>query len=1029
MNSITASSNSISYIYNVFTASRYDDREFKDILIDHDAANFSSRDIEQFTTLQRISKSKLILNKKRITSFRFDIDEILFIDIVNLNISVDVITFHIVLVQISFLLCLADMNRLRLYLNNLINMLIEERSINKVLFRKELYATHSDQIKRFQIQILMSSKSLIRNEEMILDLQIDMKIEHHSIKMMSNFHTNMKKKYHSMIRRYDHAFLLWNILAQSLITKSFDQNFCFFIEIELRRFHRRFDHFSTRRLQTILDRFDHETNFQTIEYFIKFCHHCQVHEKFSSRFSITLKDDLEFNFNIIVYIFYLKIKIDVNKSILHVMNKTTRFQIERWLKDIIAQHVWNQLRICWIDIYFESLDFIISNANKQFIVWKFKQYAFNMSIRINTVSIETHHSIDMIERYHDLLRKVYAIIIAKISNIDSNSTLQMTFKALNDFVELNELIFTLLVFETYFRMIEMNAFSSTITQRFVAMRKVMNEIRKSIAVRQVNDALNIRNDSFSILIHALSLNSDVFMYRERNDNQSKSWKNSFKLLITNDESMIIELSSDSTKFQSTTIKSYYDDHIDLENSSLFISIIDSSIIAFVSKSSIMSQSNDQFVVSNQESKFEISSNSSKRDRNRFRKYFASTAYLSFVFNTIVDFALDFISISLFAVASKLDSIVHIALFQFAAFRQKKIIDLIEKNVFQSINKNDVSLNVRIFNSRFVDKIKHFDTDKAYEKSQLVVQTFNDQNKNLMLIQSSIIQRINQRLIVCLIVVFSNMNLYLKNIIQTYVQSITSLNRDFFVRSSVELIKHLDIVSNSILKMIKSLYDVLEIDNHWFVIYHAHHVNKLDMIQSIYDLCLVHTNMKIDTSSILQISLKNDHSHTNRSYTNMRIVDMQIDDTLILIDANFSAAEEKTIINVKIMIKSRNCLDSNSSLKFNDTIIERQENDIYLRQISQFDHLQLIQNVDIAITSSKDKIRLALISKKQYVTQRARNAYVASICQSKASFDLFLAVQSIEVSSKNITTLNKRLQWQIDNHSRDLKYVKLDSTTL
>jgi hypothetical protein len=131
--------------------SKYDDREFKSILIDHDAANFSSEDIEQFTILQRISNSKLILNKKRITSFRFDIDEIFFIDIVNLNIFVDVITFHIVLVQTSFLLCLADMNRLRLYFNNLINILIEERLINKVLFRKELYATHSDQIKRFQI--------------------------------------------------------------------------------------------------------------------------------------------------------------------------------------------------------------------------------------------------------------------------------------------------------------------------------------------------------------------------------------------------------------------------------------------------------------------------------------------------------------------------------------------------------------------------------------------------------------------------------------------------------------------------------------------------------------------------------------------------------------------------------------------------------------------------------------------------------------------------------------------------------------
>jgi hypothetical protein len=61
-----------------------------------------------------------------------------------------------------------------------------------------------------------------------------------------------------------------------------------------------------------------------------------------------------------------------------------------------------------------------------------------------------------------------------------------------------------------------------------------------------------------------------------------------------------------------------------------------------------------------------------------------------------------------------------------------------------------------------------------------------------------------------------------------VQSVTSLNRDFFVHSSVELIKHLDIDPNSILKVMKPLYDVLEADNHCFASYHAHHVNMLEM---------------------------------------------------------------------------------------------------------------------------------------------------------------------------------------------------------
>jgi hypothetical protein len=125
----------------------------------------------------------------------------------------------------------------------------------------------------------------------------------------------------------------------------------------------------------------------------------------------------------------------------------------------------------------------------------------------------------------------------------------------------------------------------------------------------------------------------------------------------------------------------------------------------------MFQSNDQLVVLiDQKSKSKILSNSFKRDRDRSRKYLASTAYLSFVFNTIDDldlaFAFVFVSTSIFvfAIVFKFDSIVHIALSQFAAFRQKEINDLIKKNVFRSISKNDVSSDVRIFNFEFVTRL-------------------------------------------------------------------------------------------------------------------------------------------------------------------------------------------------------------------------------------------------------------------------------------------------------------------------------------
>ena len=64
-------------------------------------------------------------------------------------------------------------------------------------------------------------------------------------------------------------------------------------------------------------------------------------------------------------------------------------------------------------------------------------------------------------------------------------------------------------------MIESDVFS-IITQRVVVMRKTIKKIRKNIVTRQINDAINTRNDSSIESIHDLSLNSDVLMFREKN---------------------------------------------------------------------------------------------------------------------------------------------------------------------------------------------------------------------------------------------------------------------------------------------------------------------------------------------------------------------------------------------------------------------------------------------------------------------------------------------------------------------------------
>ncbi len=49
--------------------------------------------------------------------------------------------------------------------------------------------------------------------------------------------------------------------------------------------------------------------------------------------------------------------------------------------------------------------------------------------------VEAHYSIEMIERYHESLRRIYSIFVAEIPDIDLESALQMSFKALNDSIE------------------------------------------------------------------------------------------------------------------------------------------------------------------------------------------------------------------------------------------------------------------------------------------------------------------------------------------------------------------------------------------------------------------------------------------------------------------------------------------------------------------------------------------------------------------------------------------------------------------
>jgi hypothetical protein len=143
-----------------------------------------------------------------------------------------------------------------------------------------------------------------------------------------------------------------------------------------------------------------------------------------------------------------------------------------------------------------------------------------------------------------------------------------------------------------------------------------------------------------------------------------------------------------------------------------------------------------------------------------------------------------------------------------------------------------------------------------------------------------------------------------------------------------------------------------------------------------------------------------------------VIGLQTDDTLILADDEFVALEENKLVRAHLTSKKREKLNLIISIKFNDELIIliNDDNTLLLTQSKQFDQIKLINlSFSINLTSSREEIRKMITLKDQYVAQRARDTYIATISQLEAFFDLSFAVQIINSKEKDAKRLNQRLQ--------------------
>jgi hypothetical protein len=719
----------------------------------------------------------------------------------------------------------------------------------------------------------------------------------------------------------------------------------FFTESELRQLHRRFGHPRTERLYKLLTEAGHDVQMSALEEIAKVCHACQKHSPAPHRFKFSIKDECDFNYEVIIDVVHIG-----GHNALHVIDQATSFQTATFLKNMSARDAWNALCKCWIYVYQGPPDNVVHDPGTNFSSEEFRQHARIMGVTCKEQPVEAHWAVGKIERAHGPLRKAYETLHEDLSpGVDKETVLQMACKCLNDTAGKNGLVPTLLVFGAYPRINYDSPPSPDIQTRANAVQKAMKKVREMRAKDKVKDALNMRNGPIP---HTdIKLQDDVMVWREK-----EKWTGPWKVLDVQESDVWVDVNG-ARKFRKTQVKPY---HREKRSPQPPTTQVNAAPRQLETRRMVRVE-----IPAKAPQVFYIEQFLTEKEKNDF------------------------------ALAEKLRSEGKITT-PGQAFEQSdrtEIDDLLLQGVFRFTKFDEAEhRGINIFGTRLVREVKG-KTTKPYEKSRLVVQGFGDDGKKDILTQAPTIQRMSQRLMFALgpsLIASYGLWGELRDITQAYIQSSQPLKRYILARLPKELQN--DYPKGTLLQVVRPLYGLAEAGAYWFNTYHNHHKNKLSMKTSTFDPCLLIRTTGKETFGLTAL---------------------QTDDTFSFVTEDMSRAEQRELEAAELRAKDKTRLTENQPLEFNGGRIELlQDGIIEFTQKGQASQLRVIDPT-------------APDAAQQYVAQRARGAYISSICQPEAAFDLSTAAQVREPQKEDFEALNTRIQWQIDNPARGLRFVPIN----
>ena len=718
-----------------------------------------------------------------------------------------------------------------------------------------------------------------------------------------------------------------------------DLAYSLYTETELKRLHRTFGHPTVEALINLLRRANpDEMNAEarkSLQEITNSCTVCVQNASRPRRFKVTIgSDDLRFNHIIAVDVMYLS-----GRAILHIVDEATHYNAASFLRKMSSAETWKTIVRCWTAVYLGPPDFLRVDQGTNFVSKEFCASAEAEGIKVLPAPIESPETLSHVERYHAPLRAAYTKIRSSLGRSESDAdVLQMAVKAVNDTIGPEGLCPTLLVYGAIPRPAKLTP-AETQLARAKALDSAMDSVRKEQAKRRVAFALKHykgpkgKEDSNKLL--TLPAFSPVYVYRT----STTRWEGPYPFIQIDGETCVVQLPSGRKIFRSTAVRR--------------------SVPVAEKENSRGSEARDKEVLA--ETRTQPDKNGSEDDieldRNVLNAMFGDSDL------------------------KVADNDEH----DFCQSRQTELEGLKRRETFEIVQMNAIPKRTQIYGSRWVDTIKYID-GKRKEKSRLVSQNFRDRGASTIATKSPTVSRLGQRIAVATAAIIPEHTSYIRDISQAYVQSESSLERSIYLYPPPEM----GLGEEEVLLVKKPLYGIPESGLHWFLTYHTHHVERLGMMATKGDVCVLYKRGETTPKGLVALQVDDSYGHGEEKFL-----------------------QEEETHSKRFQCKPRTLLTPGKPAPFNGTTIR-------------------IQNDGSHHLEQSGKLRGLCLpeTQKDLVSVRAQAQYIGCCTRPDLCAPVqLLAPDVTQPTRATFSAMKKIVQWCHDTSDIGLRYIPLDMETL